>query len=74
LAVQRLAKYDNYTQDAEIGREIERLTRLPLVYPLRPDNGERLVLEGGGIDVNGSGLLLVTEEWLLTDVRCGIPA
>ena len=30
-----------------------------------------MVLEGGGIDANGSGLLLVTEEWLLsaTQVR-----
>jgi agmatine deiminase len=67
------AKYDNYRNDAEIGREIERLTGLPLVYPLRPDNGERLVLEGGGIDVNGAGRLLVTEEWLLTDVQVRNP-
>jgi agmatine deiminase len=67
------AKYDNYKKDAEIGREIARLTGLPLVYPLRPDNGERLILEGGGIDVNGAGRLLVTEEWLLTDVQVRNP-
>jgi agmatine deiminase len=40
---------------------------------LRPDNGERLILEGGGIDVNGAGRLLVTEEWLLTDVQVRNP-
>ena len=31
-----------------------------------PDGQGRIVLEGGGIEVNGNGLLLVTEEWLLT--------
>jgi agmatine deiminase len=67
------AKYENYKNDAEIGREIERLTGLPRIVPRRPDNGERLVLEGGGIDVNGAGRLLVTEEWLLTDVQVRNP-
>jgi agmatine deiminase len=32
-----------------------------------------VVLEGGGIDVNGQGLLLVTEEWLLSDVQVRNP-
>jgi agmatine deiminase len=31
------------------------------------------VLEGGGIDANGAGRLLVTEEWLLTDVQVRNP-
>jgi len=31
------------------------------------------VLEGGGIDVNGSGLLLTTEEWLLSDAQVRNP-
>jgi agmatine deiminase len=31
------------------------------------------VLEGGGIDVNGAGLLLATEEWLLSDVQVRNP-
>ncbi len=31
------------------------------------------MLEGGGIDVNGEGLLLVTEEWLLSDVQVRNP-
>jgi agmatine deiminase len=67
------AKYDNYQRDSLIGAEIERLTGLPRVVPKRPDNGERLYLEGGGIEVNGSGLILVTEEWLLTDVQVRNP-
>ena len=67
------AKYDNYTKDAEIGRVIAEITGLPRVEAVRPDNGERLVLEGGGIEVNGAGLMLVTEEWLLTDVQVRNP-
>ena len=67
------AKYDNYKRDAEIGREIERITGLPRIVPRRPDNGERLILEGGGIEVNGAGLILVTEEWLLGNVQVRNP-
>ncbi len=67
------AKYDNYKKDAEIGRAIERLTGLPRIVPVRPDNGEPLILEGGGIEVNGAGRMLVTEEWLLTDVQVRNP-
>ncbi|MFL6280954.1 MAG: agmatine/peptidylarginine deiminase [Vicinamibacterales bacterium] len=67
------AKYPNYRNDAEIGREIERITGLPRIVPRRPDNGERLILEGGGIEVNGSGQIMVTEEWLLTDVQVRNP-
>jgi agmatine deiminase len=60
------AKYDNWKNDARIGGRIAALAGLPLDEPKRADNGERLVLEGGGIDVNGRGLMLVTEEWLLS--------
>ena len=67
------AKYDNYKRDAEVGRAIALIAGLPRIEPVRPDNGERLVLEGGGIEVNGSGLILVTEEWLLTDVQVRNP-
>jgi agmatine deiminase len=67
------AKYDNYSKDADIGRLIAEITGLPRTEPVRPDNGERLVLEGGGIEVNGAGLILVTEEWLLTDVQVRNP-
>jgi agmatine deiminase len=37
------------------------------------DGRRRLVLEGGGIEVNGRGLVLVTEEWLLSDVQVRNP-
>ena len=62
------AKYPNWTQDAQVGDAIARITQLPRLEPTRA-SGERIVLEGGGIDVNGAGAMLVTEEWLLTDVQ-----
>lgn len=67
------AKYDNYSKDAAIGRVIERITGLPRTEAKREDNGQRLILEGGGIEVNGNGMMLVTEEWLLTDVQVRNP-
>jgi agmatine deiminase len=67
------AKYDNWKLDAQVGLAIERITGLPRYEPLRADNDQRLVLEGGGIETNGSGLLLVTEEWLLSDAQVRNP-
>jgi agmatine deiminase len=67
------AKYPNFARDAEVGQAIERITKLPRVEPKRPDNGQRLVLEGGGIETDGEGTLLVTEEWLLSDVQVRNP-
>jgi agmatine deiminase len=67
------AKYDDWHLDAKVGPAVERLTRLPRVEPTRPTDDAQLVLEGGGIETNGRDLLLVTEEWLLTDVQVRNP-
>jgi agmatine deiminase len=67
------AQYQNWEQDARVGAAIARLTALRRVEPTRPGTGAPIVLEGGGIDVNGTGLLLVTEEWLLSDVQVRNP-
>jgi len=67
------AKYDNYGRDALVGEAVARVTGLPRMEPVRPDTGERVVLEGGGIEANGQGLVLVTEEWLLSDVQVRNP-
>ena len=66
------AKYDNWARDVLVGPAMARLTGLPRVEP-RWRGGERIVLEGGGIEVNGDGLMLVTEEWLLSDVQVRNP-
>ncbi|HEX5580889.1 MAG TPA: agmatine deiminase family protein [Gemmatimonadaceae bacterium] len=67
------AKYDNYALDERVGEAIERITGLPRHEPLRPDTGERVVLEGGAIETNGQGLFLVTEECLLSDIQARNP-
>jgi agmatine deiminase len=54
------AKYDNWREDNAIpGRVAKRF----LMRELSPG----IVLEGGSIDVNGGGLLLTTEECLLSE-------
>jgi len=67
------AKYPNWARDAEVGAAVSRITGLPLFQPVRPDTGGRIVLEGGGIEVNGRGVVLVTEEWLLSEVQVRNP-
>jgi agmatine deiminase len=67
------AKYDNHVRDELVGAAVARITGLERKAPGRPDGSGRLVLEGGGIDVNGRGLLLVSEEWLLSDIQVRNP-
>ncbi|HVX42135.1 MAG TPA: agmatine deiminase family protein [Gemmatimonadaceae bacterium] len=63
------AKYPNHTLDEQVGAAVARITGLPRVEPVRPDNGARVVLEGGAIDTDGEGTLLVTEECLLSRIQ-----
>ena len=63
------AKYPNFELDARVGEAIASISGLARVEPRRPDNDERMVLEGGAIDTDGAGTLLVTEECLLSPVQ-----
>ena len=63
------AKYDNFSLDTRVGEFIAGCSRTPRHVPLRPDGAGRMVLEGGGIETDGKGTLLVTEEWLLSGVQ-----
>ena len=63
------AKYDNFALDEKIGSAVEQITKLPRFEPTRPDTGARVVLEGGAIDTDGQGTLLVTEECLLSPIQ-----
>jgi agmatine deiminase len=67
------AKYENFSRDAEVGVAIARVTGLPLREPKRPNGKGRVILEGGGIETDGLGTMLVTEEWLLSDSQVRNP-
>lgn len=67
------SKYDNYELDVHVPERVAQITGLDRIVAVRPDNGERFVLEGGGIETDGLGTMLVTEEWLLSDVQVRNP-
>jgi agmatine deiminase len=67
------AKYANWERDEQVGQAVARITGLHRETPRQKDTGRLIVLEGGGIDVNGEGLLLATEEWLLSQVQVRNP-
>jgi agmatine deiminase len=61
------AKYSNWKHDEKIGSLMAKAAK---AVEVRARLGEqRVVLEGGSIDVNGRGTLLTTEECLLSKVQ-----
>ncbi|HTR35657.1 MAG TPA: agmatine deiminase family protein [Bryobacteraceae bacterium] len=54
------AKYDNWREDNSVPSFVAKKRKMRRFEP-------GIVLEGGSIDVNGAGLLLTTEECLLSD-------
>ena len=60
------AKYDNFRNDAAVPACLAKRLKLPIFTP-------GMVLEGGSIDVNGDGLLLTTEECLLSPIQARNP-
>jgi len=66
------AKYDNWKLDDQLPGRAAELLSLQSWQPtvtLADGSKQRLVLEGGSIDTNGQGVLLTTEECLLSDVQ-----
>lgn len=66
------AKYDDWQHDNQLPARAAKLLQLPEWEPeilLANGKKHRVVLEGGSIDVNGAGVLLTTEECLLSDVQ-----
>ena len=63
------AKYDNFALDATIGAFVAGVTGYARRIPMRPDRAAPVILEGGGIETDGLGTIMVTEEWLLSGVQ-----
>jgi agmatine deiminase len=66
------AKYSDWKLDDLLPELIARTLKLEQTSPAITtdgDNLQRLVLEGGSIDVNGCGTMLTTEECLLSKVQ-----
>ena len=66
------AKYDDWRLDDQVPGRVAALLGLPEWQPaieLADGFRQRLVLEGGSIDTNGAGILLTTEECLLSEVQ-----
>ena len=61
------AKYSDWHLDDRIPSRVTELLGLPEWQPSIAEH--RLVLEGGSIDTNGEGILLTTEECLLSEVQ-----
>ena len=55
-------KYPPFDLDEVVPTRVAEILKLPVFYP-------RMILEGGSIDVNGSGALLTTESCLLNKNR-----
>lgn len=65
-------KYDNWIHDDQVPARVTALLECEEWQPavtLSDGSSRRLVLEGGSIDTNGEGILLSTEECLLSDVQ-----
>jgi agmatine deiminase len=65
------AKYENHHADDAVPAQIAQdlaMRRWEVTC-----DGQRVVLEGGSIDVNGTGLLLTTQECLLSPVQARNP-
>lgn len=65
------AKYGNHRLDAAVVPALAAFTKDPVLRPRH--RGRHVVLEGGGLEVDGAGSILVTEEWLLSDTQIRNP-
>jgi agmatine deiminase len=70
------AKYSNFLRDDQVPHHVAQLYNIPEIKPVIPPapfdpkgKPHRIVLEGGSIDVNGAGVLLTTEECLLSQIQ-----
>jgi agmatine deiminase len=65
------AKYSDWKHDSQLPERIGKKLKLKQFTPVVECKGKpyHVVLEGGSIDVNGQGLMLSTEECLLSKIQ-----
>ena len=65
------SKYNNFQKDDRINFKISKKIKIKKIDPLVKikKRFKRLVLEGGAIDVNGQGSIILTKECLLSKVQ-----
>ncbi len=61
------SKYKNFKKDNKAYIKVKKTTKTHLINPKYKN--KEIVLEGGSIDVNGSGYLLTTKQCLLSKVQ-----
>ena len=71
LALQRLGQVRQLEERRSRSRPSRQGDGLPVWQPIV--TASAVVLEGGSIEVNGRGLLLTTEECLLSEIQCRNP-
>lgn len=67
------AKYDDYELDSLVPKLVAKQSKRELIQARLPNSDTAFVCEGGAIDGNGEGVLLVTEECFLSEVQCRNP-
>jgi agmatine deiminase len=65
------AKYPNYAKDDRVPSFAAK--KLKVAEHVATLRGRRVVLEGGSIEVNGAGVMMTTEECLLSEVQARNP-
>lgn len=63
------AKYQDFEADLGVPTAIAKYSGREILQAVRHDNQQPLVLEGGAIETDGQGTLLVTEQCLLSQVQ-----
>ncbi|MCS7168667.1 MAG: agmatine deiminase family protein [Gemmatales bacterium] len=61
------AMYSDWQQDNAAGLRIGELSRVPLITVT--NQGKEIVLEGGAIESNGRGIVMTTEQCLLSTIQ-----
>ena len=65
------SKYKDFQKDDKLNLKISKITKIKKIEPLIKvkNRFKKIVLEGGSIDVNGQGTIILTKECLLSKVQ-----